>query len=131
MKEVVFRMVKKKIADNPEIVLQKATLKAAELWQINNAELSKIIGVSEPTLSRLYADDHRGIKPKSKEGELALLFIRAFRALDAFLGNALENEKKWLRAKNRALNGIPLELMKTVSGLVLVVNYLDAIRGKI
>ncbi len=124
-------MARKKIDHNPEIVLQKATLKAAELWNINNAELSKIIGVSEPTVSRLYADTSRGIKPASKEGELALLFIRAFRALDAFLGNALENEKKWLRAKNKALNGIPLELMKTVTGLVSVVNYLDAVRGKI
>jgi len=124
-------MARKKIDHNPEVVLQKAILKAAGLWGVNNTELARIIGVSEPTVSRLYADTSKGIKPDSKEGELSLLFIRAFRALDAFLGNALENEKKWLRAKNKVLNGIPLELMKTVTGLVSVVNYLDAVRGKI
>jgi len=127
----VFNMARKKIDHNPEVVLQKAILKAAGLWGVNNTELARIIGVSEPTVSRLYADTSKGIKPDSKEGELSLLFIRAFRALDAFLGNALENEKKWLRAKNKVLNGIPLELMKTVTGLVSVVNYLDAVRGKI
>ena len=124
-------MARKKIDHNPEIVLQKAALRTAGLWGVNNTELARIIGVSETTVSRLYADENRGIKPTSKEGELSLLFIRAFRALDALLGNVLENEKKWLRAKNNALNGIPLELMKTVAGLVLVVNYLDAVRGKI
>jgi hypothetical protein len=124
-------MRKKHIKDNPELVLKKAVFKAAQLWDLNNKELARIIGASEATISRLGADAKKGIKPESKEGELALLFIRAFRALDAFLGNAMENEKKWLRANNKALNGIPLERMKTVAGLVSVVNYLDAVRGKI
>ena len=124
-------MVSNKIDHMPEIVLQKAVLKAAGLCGITNAELSSIIGISKPTVSRLYTNRNKGIKPESKEGELCLLFIRAFRALDAFLGNVIENEKKWLRASNKALNGTPIELMKTVAGLVSVVNYLDAIRGKV
>jgi hypothetical protein len=122
---------KKYINHNAEVVLKKAVFKAANLWGLNHKELGKIIGASESTVSRLNADGEKGINPDSKEGELALLFLRVFRALDAFLGNAIENEKKWLYANNRALNGVPIERMKTIDGLVAVVNYLDAIRGKI
>ena len=126
-----FCMKKKHINNNAEVVLKKAVFKAANLWDLSHKELGKIIGASESTVSRLNADGEKGINPNSKEGELALLFLRAFRALDAFLGNAIENEKKWLYANNRALNGIPIERMKTIDGLVAVVNYLDAIRGKV
>jgi uncharacterized protein with ParB-like and HNH nuclease domain len=113
------------------LILKKAIFKAASLWGIKNKDLGQIIGMSEATISRLNSDKKKGIEPSNKEGELALLFIRAFRSLDAFFGNSIENEKKWLRANNKALKAIPLESMKTVTGLVSVVNYLDAIRGKI
>jgi hypothetical protein len=35
----------------------------------------------------------------------------------------------WLRNKNTALNGVPLELIQSVSGLVDVIAYLDARRA--
>ena len=42
-----------------------------------------ILGVSPSTLSRL---DERPLDPARKEGELAVLFVRLFRSLDALLG---------------------------------------------
>ncbi len=124
-------MKRKDIKPSQELVLKKALFKAAKLWDLSNKDLASIIGSSEATISRLSSNKDKGINPKSKEGELVLLFIRIFRALDAILGNVLENEKQWLRSNNKSLNGIPLELMKTISGMVKVVNYLDSIRGKI
>lgn len=116
---------------NPGLILREAVLNVAKLWQINNKELAKIIGTSESSISRLYSDNNKAINPNSKEGELVILLIRAFRSLDAYLGNALDNEISWLRSYNRVFHQAPLEHMKNVTGLVAVVNYLDAIRGKI
>lgn len=124
-------MKKRHVNHNAELVLKKAVFKAAKLWDVSNKELAGIIGASEATVSRLDRQKDKGINPESKEGELALLFVRAFRALDAFLGGGMDNERAWLRANNTALNGKPIELMGHVTGLVAVVNYLDAIRGKI
>jgi hypothetical protein len=37
----------------------------------------------------------------------------------------------WMRTANHHTHGIPVEQIKTVSGLMQVVQYLDAIRGKV
>lgn len=124
-------MKQKNLNHDKELILKKAVFKAANLWDISNKQLAKIVGMSEATISRLHHNATKGINPASKEGELALLFVRTFRSLDAFLGNVVDNEKKWLNAPNKALNGAPIERMQTIEGLVAVVRYLDAIRGKV
>ena len=73
----------------------------------------------------------RGLDPKSKEGELALLFLRAYRSLDALLGGDDAKARLWLRAENDHLDGIPADRIRTVEGLVDVVQYLDAMRGRL
>jgi hypothetical protein len=57
------------------------------------------------------------------------LFLRVFRGLDALLGDA-ESCRKWLTAENIHLGGVPAELIRDVEGLVHVIQYLDAMRGK-
>ena len=61
--------------------------------------------------------------------ELATLFIRAFRALDAIVGGDEAVAAAWMRNHNTALGGEPLALMKTVPGLVECLAYLDARRA--
>ena len=68
-------------------VLTKATLRAAELMDITARTLASIIGVSEATVSRMRRQEfllERGTKPF----ELAVLFVRLFRSLDAIVGGA-------------------------------------------
>ncbi|MBW7876696.1 MAG: DUF2384 domain-containing protein [Candidatus Cloacimonetes bacterium] len=65
----------------------------------------------------------------SKAWQLAVILLRVYRGLDAYMGGHKENVKLWLVAKNDALGGVPVELMGTVEGLVGVVQYLDAMRG--
>jgi hypothetical protein len=113
----------------PSAVLAKATLRAARLLGITDAALGAVLGISGASVSRLGAGT-RDIAPDGKEGQLAILFIRMYRSLDALLGDK-ESCRKWLHAENSHLGGIPGELIRTVEGLVHVTRYLDAMRGKV
>lgn len=110
-------------------VLARATLRAADTLGLNQKALSRLLGVSEATVSRLLKG--RPLEPESKEGELALLFIRLFRSLDTLVGGDRAAASAWLRAHNHHLQGVPGELVFSVQGLVHVVEYLDALRGKL
>ena len=89
-----------------------------------------MLGVSAASLSRLYKGA-RLIDPRSKEGEIAVLFLRVFRSLAALMGGSQEKSRQWLHAENVHLGGPPVRLIETVPGLVHVVEYLDAMRGSL
>ena len=114
-------------APDSAAVLTRAVERAAGAFDLSNRELAAVLGVSPASLSRLARG--RRIRPESKEGELALLFLRVFRSLDALLGGDAESCRQWLRSYNHHLAGVPAELLRTVSGLVGVAEYLDAMRG--
>lgn len=108
-------------------VLTKALLRAADRLALRQRDLAAILGSSEASVSRL--NQERRLDPASKEGELALLFLRAFRSLDALVGGDTAAAREWLHADNTHVGGIPAERIRTVEGLVDVVRYLDAMRG--
>jgi hypothetical protein len=112
----------------PGAVLTKATLRAARLLGLTDAALGAILGISGASVSRLGAAS-RAIAPADKEGQLAVLFLRMFRSLDALLGDA-DSCRAWLHAENSHLGGVPAGLIRSVEGLVHVTQYLDALRGK-
>lgn len=114
----------------PELsaVLTKATLRAAELLGLNSSELAVVLGVSEPTVSRLKASS-RPINPESKEGELALMLVRLFRSLDPLTGGDGGKRKQWMDSYNSALLGRPKQLIRKVDGLVRTLAYLDGMRA--
>jgi hypothetical protein len=111
-------------------VLTRAVLRAAELMGLAQRELATALGISPASLSRLRRGN-RQIDPNGREGEMAVLFIRVFRSLDAVMGGSLENGRRWLRADNQHLGGAPAQLIQTVPGLVHVVEYLEAMRGNL
>lgn len=115
-------------AQNQARVVSQAVLRAADSLALTAAELARVIGSSEASLSRV-RHHTRQIALESKEGELGLLFLRVFRSLDALLGGNQEQVRAWLRAQNDHLRGVPLERMYKVEGLVDVAEYLDALRG--
>ena len=112
---------------DPALVLTKAVARAAERLDISGASLAKVLGVSPPTVTRLYKGEYK-LDTRRKEWELALLFIRVFRSLDSIVGNE-HTALQWLNSDNRGLNGRPVELIRQTEGLVRVVQYLDASRG--
>jgi transcriptional regulator with XRE-family HTH domain len=114
---------------DPGPVLAKAILSAAERLGLRNRQLAAVIGTSEASVSRL--QHGRGLAPESKEGELALLFLRLYRGLDALVGGEDAKARDWLHSENTHLGGVPAERIRTVEGLVDVVQYLDAMRGRL
>jgi hypothetical protein len=110
-------------------VLTRAALAAATRLDLRNRDLAAILGASEASVSRLARG--RVIEPGSKEGELALLFLRLYRSLDALVGGDDAAAAAWLHAQNDHVGGTPAERIRTVEGLVDVVQYLDAMRGRL
>ena len=113
----------------PGPVLAKAVLSAAGRLGLRHRHVAAVLGSSEASISRLQTG--RGLDPDSKEGELALLFLRLYRGLDALVGGDDEKARLWLHAENDHLGGIPADRIRTVEGLVDVVQYLDAMRGRL
>lgn len=113
---------------DPAVVLTKAALRAADHLGLSNTDLATVIGVSEASASRLRANT-RSIAPTSKEGELALMLIRVFRSLDPLVGGNEAKRLTWMTTYNKALRGIPSQLIRTVDGLVRALSYLDGMRA--
>lgn len=116
-------------APDADSVLAKALLSAAGRLGLRNRQLAAVIGSSEASVSRL--QHGRGLDPDTKEGELGLLFLRVFRSLDALVGGDEDKARAWLQAHNTHLGGVPAERIRTVEGLIDVVQYLDAMRGRL
>jgi len=109
---------------NAGATLTKALLNAGKALGLTQDELGAIVGRDRTVFRRA------GIDPEGKAGELALLLIRAYRSLYALVGGQEADLKHWMRTANRHTGGVPAEQVKSVPGLVRVVEYLDAIRGK-
>ncbi len=114
---------------DPSATLSKAVVRAADALGLSQAMLAEVLGVSAATVSRLKAGSYALQPARKREWEFALLFVRLFRSLDAIVGND-RDARSWLRGENRALGGRPLELIRGAEGLVSVLHYLDASRGR-
>jgi len=114
----------------PEVVLSKAFCNMAKFCSFTGKDIKQMTGISESSFTRLNHGE-RFISPTSKEGEIALLLLRIYRSLNAIVGNNHEKAKRWLNSQNQYFQKKPIEEMMTIPGLVSVVNYLDAMRGKL
>lgn len=110
-------------------VLAKALIVVAKELDLQQHDLTKIIGKSDSTWSRIFKDPTLDVN--SKEGELALLLIRAYRSLASMVGGDPKKCCEWFKSNNHYLNGKPIEIATSIQGLVKICNYLDAMRGKI
>ena len=108
-------------------VLSKAVARAAEKLDVSKSLLAKVLGVSPPTVTRLYSGNYL-LDQNRKEWDFALLFVRVFRSLDSIVGDE-STARKWLQSENRGLNAKPIDLIRNTEGLVRVVQYLDASRS--
>ncbi|MGN8023568.1 MbcA/ParS/Xre antitoxin family protein [Phyllobacterium sp. 22229] len=111
-------------------VVSKALLRSSELLGLTAKELSTVVGLSEPSISRLKRSED-GAPLTGKSYELALLFIRLYRSLDAIVGGDDSVARQWIRTDNSMLGGKPLNRIKTIDGLAHVLAYLDARRAPI
>ncbi|QIC71727.1 MULTISPECIES: MbcA/ParS/Xre antitoxin family protein [Acinetobacter] len=119
------------VVERPKVdrkaVLSKALLNAADQLKINQADLAEVIGVHRTAISKLKKKPD--LDPDSKAGELAVLFIRLYRGVYALNGGNQDWMLRFLNSPNKATGGVPAQQIKTVQGLVHVVQYLDAMPG--
>lgn len=117
-------------SEDEKLVLTKALIRMAERLDLSRWELSVIIGRSEPSLSRTFTKSKFYVDPSTKEGQLAILLLRLYRSLDTLFGGNTKQCQMWLRNKNKHLSSTPIQLIQSIEGLVLTIQYLDAMRGK-
>ena len=119
-------------AGRPEAgpVMTRAVVRAADQLRLTARILASVIGVSEATVSRMKRGEFN-LEPRTKPFELAVLFVRLFRSLDAIVGGDNAVAAAWIANPNTALDARPVEKLQTVSGLVDVIAYLDARRALI
>jgi len=115
-------------APRTAVVLTKAVVRASRALELSQKTMAATLGVSEASISRLTRG--RTIDPATKEGELAILFVRLYRSLDSLLGGDESAGRSWMHARNLHLDATPAELIRTITGLTHALEYLDAMRGK-
>jgi uncharacterized protein (DUF2384 family) len=115
---------------DPARVLTKAALRAADILDVPQRTLADIIGVSPSTISRA-ANGGAPVDPDTKAGELARLWVRVFRSLDAIVGSNDAAARAWLNGANAAFGGAkPIDRLRSAEGLIHVLHYLDSARGR-
>jgi hypothetical protein len=112
------------------VALTKATLRAAEKLGLKNRVLASVIGISEPTVSRMSRGAYF-LQPDEKSFELSVLFVRLYRSLDAIVGGDEKVARSWFINENSALGDTPINLVQKVSGLIHVIQYLDSRRARV
>ena len=109
-------------------IVTKAVLNAASRLGLSSRALARILGLSEASISRMGSGAY-ALTPRDKAFELAVLFLRLFRSLDAIVAGDDSAARGWIGSENLALDGVPRELIQSLPGLINVVGYLDARRG--
>lgn len=105
-------------------LVAEACSRAAQALGLSREELSAVVGKHRTSI------DRSGLDPQSKEGELALLLLRAYRSLHALCGGDQSLMRHWVDHPNHHLGEQPPRLLLTrIEGLNRVANYLDALRG--
>lgn len=118
------------VAAREATILTGAALKAADRLNLSGSTLAAVLGLSPASLTRM----RRGQfllerNATGKAFELAVLFVRLYRSLDAIVGGDMAVAQDWLRNQNTALNGKPIDKIKSIPGLVETIAYLDARRA--
>jgi len=111
-------------------LVTKAVMRAAARLAVSNRSLARILGLSEATVSRMGAGSYQ-LKTGDKAFELALMFLRLFRALDSLSGGDEQTSRAWLRNDNLALGAAPEALIESLAGMINVIGYLDARRARV
>lgn len=117
-----------KLESNASAVLIKGFNNSCKALGLTRDQASSILGVDRATLSR---NKDKGFDPNSKTGELCLQLVRVYRSLYAIAGGDVAFMRHWLNSKNKTLSAKPIELLTSITGLIQVNMYLDAMRGKV
>jgi uncharacterized protein (DUF2384 family) len=119
------------LSEQRAAVLTSAVAEAARRLRIGPTEVGRIIGISQPTASRMLHGKYL-LKDTAKEWELAAHLVRIYRSLFSLVGGDDALARSWLHSPNKAFAGAePISLLARVDGLLRVSEYLDAHRSRV
>ncbi|WP_323017028.1 MbcA/ParS/Xre antitoxin family protein [Castellaniella sp.] len=118
-----------KTSPAPDAVLAKAVLRAGDQLGLRQVQLAAVLGMHRTAVSRMKTA--QSLDPDSKQGEIALLLIRIARALFALAGGDAVWIRHFMQSPNTVTGGVPAEQIRTIQGLMTVLRFVDALRGKI
>lgn len=122
---------KKAVSADRSTVLTQALTETAIRLELGPTEIGKIVGVSQPTASRLLKGEYL-LKESAKEWELSAHLVRLYRSLFSLVGSDDSLARGWLKSANKAFAGQePIALIKRIDGLIHVCEHLDAYRARI
>src|SRR5690606_41649528 len=98
---------------DPAAVLSRALLNAGRDLGLSQEQLGRVVGRDRTRLKG-------GIRPDTKVGELALLFIRCYRGLFALVGGDFVVMRHWMHTYNTCTRGVPAEEVRCASVIIMV-----------
>lgn len=120
-------MPKRKTGSNNEATtLTRAIVNIADRLEISQRTLASIIGLSEPTISRMRIGTFVLERDSGKAFELAQLLLEFYDLLDRLVAGDKTAAKAWLVSDNLALGGRPIDQIQKVLGLAETIGYLRA-----
>lgn len=111
-------------------VLSEAVSRAAANWNLTDTDLGRIVGISRTSAMRLSTGEFR-LRRGKPEFQLGQYFVRIFRSLDSIMGSDDEASISWLKSHNLDLGDSPLDMMRSIGGLVRVADYIDGFRARV
>jgi hypothetical protein len=106
------------------VTVSKAVVRAAVHLQLSQFVLARVLQLNRQSTTALLQGDYV-LQTAAPEFELAVLFLRLFRALQSVVGLG-EPATRWLHGINSAFNATPLDLICDREGMVIVTEYLEA-----
>jgi hypothetical protein len=112
-------------------VLSEALAETARRLQLGSTDLKHIIGISQPSASRLLHGKY-ALPENGKEWELSALLVRLYRSLFSLVGGDDELARAWMHSPNKAFdNQHPAAVIRRIDGLLRACEYLDAHRARV
>lgn len=112
-------------------VLTSAVVETARRLDLGATDLQHVLGISQPTASRLLHGRYQ-IGDRSKTFELGATLVRLYRSLASLVGGSDELARAWLRSPNAAFDDRkPVDVIRRIDGLLHACEYLDAHRARI
>jgi hypothetical protein len=112
---------------NSAILLMTAFDKAASVLELSISEKSKMLGIHPRTFVR---NLEKGYLPGSKIGERQLHFIQLYKALYQISSGDIAFMQHWYNTDNKALNGSPRILCRSINDMLRVTQYLQSLHPK-
>lgn len=114
---------------NRSRLLAKTSWKAAQQLGLKPEQFVRILHLE--CVDMVLSDSSLMLDPNSKQGEIALILIRIYKALYHLNGGDIKWMHHFLNSPNLLTGEIPIEQLESMSGLLSVLNTVESLQHKV